>query len=41
MIQHGAQEIILTCDKEDDEDMKNNLDTIIEKSLKKTQELEK
>lgn len=37
MIQHGAQEIILNCDKEDDEDMKNNLDQIIEKSLKKTE----
>jgi len=40
MIQHGAQEIILTCDK-DDEDMKNNIDEIIDKSLKKTEELEK
>lgn len=38
MIQHGAQEIILTCDKED-EDMKANIDSIIEKSLKKTEVL--
>ena len=40
MIQHGAQEIILTCDNED-EDMKANIDNIIEKSMKKTQEIEK
>lgn len=40
MIQHGAQEIILTCD-DDDVDMKKNLDQIIDKSLKKTEELEK
>lgn len=39
MIQHGAQEIILTCD-DDDEDMKANLDKIIDKSMKKTEELE-
>lgn len=36
MIQHGAQEIILTCDK-DDEDMKADIDQIINKSLKKTE----
>lgn len=41
MIQHGAQEIILTCDQEDDEDMKANIDKIIDKSLKKTEEIEK
>ena len=40
MIQHGAQEIILTCDDED-EDMKANIDKIIDKSLKKTDELTK
>jgi hypothetical protein len=38
MIQHGAQEIILTCDNED-VDMKANIDSIIEKSMKKTDEL--
>ena len=30
----------MTCDK-DDVDMKNNIDQIIDKSLKKTEELEK
>jgi len=40
MIQHGAQEIILSCDK-DEEDMKANLDEIISQSLKKTEEFEK
>ena len=38
MIQHGAQEIILTCDNED-VDMKHKIDSIIEKSMKKTDEL--
>jgi hypothetical protein len=38
MITHGAQEIILTCDNED-EDMKANIDSIIEKSMKKTEEI--
>ena len=37
MIQHGAQEIILTCDQEG-EDLKASLDDIIERSLKKTEE---
>jgi hypothetical protein len=31
---------MLTCD-EDDNDMKNNIDEIITKSMKKTEELEK
>mmetsp|Transcript_40485 Transcript_40485/g.61744 ORF Transcript_40485/g.61744 Transcript_40485/m.61744 type:complete len:335 (+) Transcript_40485:1693-2697(+) len=39
MIKHGAQEIIHTCDQED-EDMKANIDKIIEKSMKKTEEIE-
>lgn len=37
MIQHGAQEIILSCDQEA-EDLKANLDEIIQQSLKKTEE---
>lgn len=40
IIQHGAQEIIHTCDQED-EDMKANIDKIIQKSMKKTEEIEK
>lgn len=39
MIQHGAQEIIRTCNEED-EDMKSNIDKIIEQSMKKTEEME-
>lgn len=39
MIQHGAQEIILSCDQ-DDADMKQSIEQIIDKSLKKTEELE-
>lgn len=41
MIQYGAQEIIHTCDKEDDEDIKNNIDAIIAKSQQKTEKFEK
>ena len=37
MIQHGASEIILSCDQEG-EDLKASLDDIIERSLKKTEE---
>lgn len=39
MIQHGAQEIIRTCNEED-EDIKKNIDKIIEQSMKKTEEME-
>ena len=38
IIQHGAHEILLNADEE--EDMKVELDSIIEKSLKKTAELQ-
>ena len=37
IIQHGAHEILLNADEE--EDMKVELDSIIEKSMKKTAEL--
>ena len=38
MIQHGAQEIIRTCNEED-EDIKANIDKIIESSMKKTDQI--
>lgn len=41
MIKHGAQEIILSCNQEDDQNMKDHIDQIIEDSLKKTEKLEK
>ena len=41
MIKHGAQEIILSCNQEDDQNMKDHIDQIIEDSLKKTKKLEK
>mgnify|MGYP000986053127 FL=1 len=41
MIKHGAQEIILSCNQEDDQNMKDHIDQIIEDSLKKTERLEK
>jgi hypothetical protein len=41
MIRHGAQEIILSCNQEDDQNMKDHIDQIIEDSLKKTEKLEK
>lgn len=40
MIQHGAQEIIRTCNDEEEEDMYKKLDQIIENSMKKTEDLE-
>lgn len=38
MIKYGAQEIILTCDEENEENMKDHIDKIIENSLIKTEE---
>jgi len=40
MIKHGAQDIIHTCDDED-EDMAANIDKILAKSEEKTNEINK